>query len=108
MAGKTWAKVRFLFDQNDQLMSEAGPGAPVQIVGWKELPSAGEEILEVESEVRPLEGSDVSGRPTFVRASSSSLSSVTCSLSSVHFSSCISLPAPQPTGSPLLSSPPLP
>ncbi|XP_031418151.1 translation initiation factor IF-2, mitochondrial isoform X1 [Clupea harengus] len=55
VAGKTWAKVRFLFDQNDQLMSEAGPGSPVQIVGWKELPSAGEEILEVESEQRARE-----------------------------------------------------
>ncbi|KAL2086664.1 hypothetical protein ACEWY4_017723 [Coilia grayii] len=55
VAGKTWAKVRFLFDENGLSMGEAGPSAAVQIVGWKELPSAGEEILEVESEQRARE-----------------------------------------------------
>uniref|UniRef100_A0A673LEA2 Translation initiation factor IF-2, mitochondrial n=1 Tax=Sinocyclocheilus rhinocerous TaxID=307959 RepID=A0A673LEA2_9TELE len=48
VAGKCWAKVRFMFD-------EAGPSIPVEIVGWKDLPSAGEEILEVESEQRARE-----------------------------------------------------
>ncbi|XP_041959136.1 translation initiation factor IF-2, mitochondrial [Alosa sapidissima] len=55
VAGKTWAKVRFLFDENDRLLGEAGPSSAVQIVGWKELPSAGEEIQEVESEQRARE-----------------------------------------------------
>ncbi|CAB1344748.1 unnamed protein product, partial [Coregonus sp. 'balchen'] len=50
VAGKTWAKVRFLFDENNCTVKEAGPSTAVEIVGWKELPSAGEEILEVESE----------------------------------------------------------
>ncbi len=56
MAGKSWAKVRFLFDENGRAVTEAGPSAAVEVVGWKDLPSAGEMILEVESEVttKPL------------------------------------------------------
>ncbi|XP_062852844.1 translation initiation factor IF-2, mitochondrial [Trichomycterus rosablanca] len=55
VAGKAWGKVRLLFDENSQTVSEAKPGIPVEIVGWKQLPSAGEEILEVESEQRARE-----------------------------------------------------
>lgn len=55
VAGKSWAKVRFLFDENGRAMMEAGPSAAVEVVGWKELPSAGEVILEVESEQRARE-----------------------------------------------------
>uniref|UniRef100_A0A672QY55 Mitochondrial translational initiation factor 2 n=1 Tax=Sinocyclocheilus grahami TaxID=75366 RepID=A0A672QY55_SINGR len=51
VAGKCWAKVRFMFDEYNQAVSEAGPSIPVEIMGWKDLPSAGEEILKVESEV---------------------------------------------------------
>lgn len=52
VAGKSWAKVRFLFDENGRALKEAGPSAAVEVVGWKEQPSAGETLLEVESEVR--------------------------------------------------------
>ncbi|XP_063247431.1 translation initiation factor IF-2, mitochondrial isoform X2 [Prinia subflava] len=55
VAGKTWAKVRFLFDENGQAVDAASPGIPVEIMGWKESPSAGDEILEVESEQRAQE-----------------------------------------------------
>ncbi|XP_029107214.1 translation initiation factor IF-2, mitochondrial isoform X1 [Scleropages formosus] len=55
VAGTSWAKVRFMFDENNRVANEAGPGAAVEIVGWKELPAAGEEILEVESEQRARE-----------------------------------------------------
>ncbi|XP_056315387.1 translation initiation factor IF-2, mitochondrial [Danio aesculapii] len=55
VAGKCWAKVRFMFDENNQAVREAGPSIAVEIVGWKDLPSAGEEILEVESEQRARE-----------------------------------------------------
>ncbi|KAM6939916.1 translation initiation factor IF-2, mitochondrial [Xenentodon cancila] len=55
VAGKTWAKVRFLFDEKGQAMKEAGPSTVAEVVGWKELPSAGETILEVESEHRARE-----------------------------------------------------
>ncbi|XP_046900050.1 translation initiation factor IF-2, mitochondrial isoform X2 [Hypomesus transpacificus] len=55
VAGKSWAKVRFLFDENNRTIAEAHPSDAVEIVGWKELPSAGEEIQEVESEQRARE-----------------------------------------------------
>ncbi|CAI5678767.1 unnamed protein product [Oreochromis niloticus] len=55
VAGKSWAKVRFLFDENGCAVREAGPSTAVEVVGWKELPSAGETILEVESEQRARE-----------------------------------------------------
>ncbi|XP_075353134.1 translation initiation factor IF-2, mitochondrial isoform X3 [Mycteria americana] len=55
VAGKTWAKVRFMFDENGKAIDAAPPGIPVEIMGWKEVPSAGDEILEVESEQRAHE-----------------------------------------------------
>lgn len=51
VAGKSWAKVRLMFDENGKIIHEACPSTPVGIVGWRDLPSAGDEILEVESEV---------------------------------------------------------
>ncbi|KAK0150208.1 Translation initiation factor IF-2, mitochondrial [Merluccius polli] len=55
VAGRSWAKVRFLFDEQGQALEGAGPSRAVQLVGWKDLPSAGEELLEVESEQRARE-----------------------------------------------------
>lgn len=40
-----------MFDENGQTLNEAYPSMPVGIIGWRDLPSAGDEILEVESEV---------------------------------------------------------
>jgi len=44
-------KVRGMFSDNGQPVAVAQPGMPVELIGWRDLPSAGEEILEVESEV---------------------------------------------------------
>ncbi|XP_012873452.1 PREDICTED: translation initiation factor IF-2, mitochondrial isoform X1 [Dipodomys ordii] len=55
VAGKCWAKVRLMFDENGKTINEAYPSMPVGIVGWRDLPSAGDEILEVESESRARE-----------------------------------------------------
>lgn len=55
VAGKSWAKVRLMFDENGKPVNEAYPSMPVGIIGWKDLPSAGDEILEVESEPRARE-----------------------------------------------------
>ncbi|XP_024914642.1 translation initiation factor IF-2, mitochondrial [Cynoglossus semilaevis] len=55
VAGKSWAKVRTLFDENGRTTAEAGPSCAVEVVGWKDLPSAGDLLLEVESEQRARE-----------------------------------------------------
>lgn len=50
VAGLAHAKVRGLFDHNNEPVDEVTPGQPTEILGWRELPSAGEVVLEVESE----------------------------------------------------------
>uniref|UniRef100_A0A182RZ88 Translation initiation factor IF-2, mitochondrial n=1 Tax=Anopheles funestus TaxID=62324 RepID=A0A182RZ88_ANOFN len=50
VSGQAWAKVRGLFDHAGQPISVVTPGMPVEILGWRELPLAGDLILEVESE----------------------------------------------------------
>ena len=55
VAGTAWAKVRSMFDDQGRTLQKAGPSTPVEIIGWRELPSAGDEILEVDSEKRAHE-----------------------------------------------------
>ncbi len=43
-----------MFDEKGHPMREAGPGQVVEVIGWREQPSAGDHILEVESEVLQL------------------------------------------------------
>lgn len=52
VAGLAWAKVRAMFNEWGQPIQQAPPSTPVEVLGWRELPSAGSEIIEVESEVR--------------------------------------------------------
>lgn len=52
VSGLSHAKVRGLFDHNGKPMEKAEPGTPVEILGWRELPLAGDLILEVETEVK--------------------------------------------------------
>lgn len=50
VGGTAHAKVRGLFDHNNQPIDVVTPGMPTELLGWRELPSAGEIILEVETE----------------------------------------------------------
>ncbi|XP_026273627.1 translation initiation factor IF-2, mitochondrial isoform X1 [Frankliniella occidentalis] len=50
VAGTAYAKVRLMFDELGKQISKAPPSTPVEMMGWKELPAAGEILLEVESE----------------------------------------------------------
>lgn len=52
VAGGAHAKVRLMFDEAGQQISQAMPSCPVEMMGWRELPAAGEVLLEVESEVQ--------------------------------------------------------
>lgn len=51
VAGDGWAKVRAMFSFDGSSITEAPPSTPVQLLGWRELPSAGDDMLEVPSEV---------------------------------------------------------
>lgn len=50
VAGTTGAKVRSMFNDLGKPIEEAPPSAPVEIMGWKDVPVAGDEVLQVDSE----------------------------------------------------------
>lgn len=50
VAGSTWAKIRTLKDAAGVQVTQAGPGIPVEVDGWKDQPTAGDEVLQAESE----------------------------------------------------------
>lgn len=55
VAGTCMAKVRGLKDAEGKPLQKVPPGYPVEIEGWKQLPAAGEQVLQVESEQRARE-----------------------------------------------------
>ncbi|KAF5003485.1 hypothetical protein FDECE_9971 [Fusarium decemcellulare] len=50
VAGKTWAKIRGLRNEAGVEIPEAPPGTPVEVLGWRDLPEAGEQVLEAPDE----------------------------------------------------------
>ncbi|XP_046971293.1 translation initiation factor IF-2, mitochondrial [Vanessa cardui] len=52
VAGNAWAKVRVLQNSAGMIVESASPATPVLVMGWRELPAAGDTVLEVESEKR--------------------------------------------------------
>nr|XP_036579629.1 translation initiation factor IF-2 [Colletotrichum truncatum]KAF6787237.1 translation initiation factor IF-2 [Colletotrichum truncatum] len=53
VAGTTWARIRILRNEAGQELTEAPPGTPVEVLGWREeLPAAGDEILQAPDEDR--------------------------------------------------------
>ncbi|UYV65470.1 hypothetical protein LAZ67_3004454 [Cordylochernes scorpioides] len=63
VAGQTWTKVgqyaKTLLDENNKPLTKITPGYPVQVFGWKELPAAGEIVLELPSLCGPDETDEV-------------------------------------------------
>lgn len=55
VAGTAWAKVRNMFDDAGRSIKSAPPSTPVEVIGWRQLPSAGDVVLEVEGERRATE-----------------------------------------------------
>ena len=47
VAGRTWGKVRAMFDERRKPMREAPPSTPVLTVGWRDLPTSGDNCLQV-------------------------------------------------------------
>lgn len=50
VSGTAWAKVRSMFDHSGKPVTQASLSDAIQIMGWRELPGVGDEILEVKSE----------------------------------------------------------
>lgn len=48
----SWAKVRSMFNEYGEVVNEATPGFPVQVIGWRDetLPLAGDEVWQLNSE----------------------------------------------------------
>ncbi|KAI1634238.1 hypothetical protein F4809DRAFT_619753 [Biscogniauxia mediterranea] len=51
-AGVTWAKIRHLRNEKGAIIREAPPGTPVEILGWKDLPAAGDLVIQAPDEGR--------------------------------------------------------
>ncbi|KAI8350151.1 translation initiation factor IF-2 [Blakeslea trispora] len=50
VAGRTWCKVRSMTDHQGKAVKAATPGMPVKVIGWKDVPSAGDEMLTAKDE----------------------------------------------------------
>ena len=55
VAGGAWARVRALINDRGEQVDEAGPSAPVEVLGFQETPSAGDPFAVVDSEARARE-----------------------------------------------------
>ncbi|KAJ2609039.1 translation initiation factor IF-2 [Coemansia sp. RSA 1365] len=51
-AGTTWCKVRSMADDRGKPVVSAGPATAVKIMGWKEIPQAGDLVLQAKSEAQ--------------------------------------------------------
>jgi len=54
LAGVAWGRVRAMLDERGEQIDEAGPGQPVQVLGWQSMPQAGDEfrVMDDEKEAR--------------------------------------------------------
>jgi len=50
VAGTTYGKIRAMFDDKGRKLNSAGPSTPVEVLGFEELPIAGDTFMVVEDE----------------------------------------------------------
>ncbi len=55
VAGATYGRVRAMFDDKGRQVKEAGPSTPVEVLGFEELPEAGDTLVVVDSEKKAKE-----------------------------------------------------
>lgn len=55
IAGEEYGRVRNMFDESHQLITEAGPSTPVVVLGLSKTPSAGDDFLVVKNERKARE-----------------------------------------------------
>ena len=49
-AGSTFCRVKSMFNHSNKIMKEATPGTPVDIMGWENSPTAGDQFISVKSQ----------------------------------------------------------
>ncbi|MGC8470071.1 MAG: translation initiation factor IF-2, partial [Acetobacteraceae bacterium] len=69
VAGAEWGRVRAMVDERGQNLREAGPSAPVEVIGLSGVPQAGEPFVAVENEARAREISEFRQRKLRERSS---------------------------------------
>ncbi|MCZ7661377.1 MAG: translation initiation factor IF-2 [Xanthobacteraceae bacterium] len=62
VAGAEWGRVRALVSDTGETVTEAGPSTPVEVLGFKDTPEAGDRLAVVESEARAREVTDYRAR----------------------------------------------
>jgi translation initiation factor IF-2 len=62
VAGSEWGKVRALLDDRGEVVKDAGPSMPVEVLGFQGAPEAGDRFAVVESESRAREVTDYRAR----------------------------------------------
>jgi translation initiation factor IF-2 len=55
VAGSNWGRVRALIDDKGEIVQEAGPSMPVEVLGFSGAPEAGDRVAVVETEARARE-----------------------------------------------------
>lgn len=51
VSGTTWCKIKRMLDDSGRVVKIATPSQPVEVFGWKDVPEAGDEVLQAEHEV---------------------------------------------------------
>ncbi|KAK2609764.1 hypothetical protein N8I77_003250 [Diaporthe amygdali] len=52
VAGTTYARIRMMRNEAGAVIEEAGPGTPVEVLGWRDSPAAGDLVIQAEDEDR--------------------------------------------------------
>jgi len=73
VAGAEWGRVRAMLDDKGRQLKQAGPSAPVEVLGLAGVPSAGEPFVAVEDEARAREISEFRQRKIRDKAAGSAV-----------------------------------
>jgi translation initiation factor IF-2 len=77
VAGAQWGRVRILIDYNGKQIKEAGPSAPVEVVGFSGVPSAGDDFVVVADEAKAREISEFRTRKQRIAGQAGSVGATT-------------------------------